>query len=265
MRLFAEWIPPASLAERERLWQALASGIPVPAEPGWDGFPIRGCFADAVAWVALGLARALEYVHSLGILHGDIKPANILLTLHDGPQLLDFGLARALDSVESTDMALFGGTLPYMAPEQLEAFISLSPELWKRVGAAADLYGLGLVLNELLTGRSPKLPDPTMPLPRAVRALLDWRAALPTSRSDVGPRVPEALEAIVKRCLAFLPSDRYADARSLIADLRRYLDLRPSRGAPSWSRERDQRNRAVSRRQWGRSRSTVALRGRLMR
>ena len=98
------------------LWQALASGNPVSAEPGWDGFPIRGCFADAVAWVALGLARALEYVHSLGILYGDIKPANVLLTLHDGPQLLDFGLARALDSVESTDKALFGGTLPYMAP-----------------------------------------------------------------------------------------------------------------------------------------------------
>ena len=259
-------VDPASRPRGARaLWQALASGSPVPAEPGWDGFPIKGCYADAVAWVALGLARALEYVHSLGILHGDIKPANVLLTLHDGPQLLDFGLARALDSVESTDMALYGGTLPYMAPEQLEAFISLSPDLWKAVGAAADLYGLGLVLNELLTGRSPRAARPDDAIapscPRAARL----EGGSPASRIAVGPRVPEALEAIVRHCLAFLPSDRYPDARSLVADLRRYLDLRPSSGAPSWSRERDHRNRVVPRSQWGRSRSAVAFRGRLMR
>ncbi len=223
------------------LCRASNPGGASPSGPGWDGFPDGGCYADAAAWVALCLARALEYVHSRGILHGDIKPANVLLTLHDGPQLLDFGLARAPDSVERTDTSLYGGTLPYMAPEQLEAF--LAPDLWKAVGAAADLYGLGLLLDELLTGRPPDLPDPTMPLARAVRALLERRAAPPPSRNAPGPQVPEALGAIVARCLAFLPSDRHPDARSLVEDLGRYLDPRPSRGSPSWSRGEARRAR----------------------
>ena len=247
------------------MWQALASGNPGTAEPGWDGFPIRGCFADAVAWVALGLARALEYVHSLGILHGDIKPANVLLTLHDGPQLLDFGLARAPDSGESTDMALFGGTLPYMAPEQLEAFISVSPDLWKAESAPADLYVLGLVLNELADGPVSQAARPDNAVapscPRAARLeggsprVADRRRAARVGSARSDRTAP----------LAFLPSDRYPDARSLVADLRRNLDLRPSNGTPSWSRERDHHSRGVSRRQCGRSRSTVAFRGRLTR
>jgi serine/threonine protein kinase len=221
---------------------------------GWDGFPARGGFADAAAWVALGSARALEYVHSRGILHGDIKPANVLLTLHHGPQLLVFGLARTPDSVEGADVNLYGGTLPCMSPEQLEAFISVSPGLWKAVGEPADLYGLGLLLDELLTGRSPDLPDPTMPLPRAIRALLDRRAGPPPSRIATGRRVPGALGRIVARCLAFLPSDRYPGARALVEDLRRYLDRRPASGAPSWPRVEDYRTR-VKRTRWERSRS----------
>ncbi len=254
------------------LWRALGPVGAGASRPGWDGFPNRGCYADAAAWVALGLAQALEYVHSRGILHGDIKPANVLLTLHHGPQLLDFGLARAPDSVEGADIKLYGGTLPYMSPEQLEAFLSSSPSLWKAVGAPADLYGLGLLLDELLTGRSPDLPDPTLPLPRAIRALLGRRAAPPPSRIAFGPSMPETLGRIVARCLAFLPSDRYPDARSLVEDLRRYLDRRPAAGAASWSRgdeyriRRDEyRIRLVRRVQWGRSRSAAGFSGRLMR
>jgi serine/threonine protein kinase len=172
----------------------------------------------------------LEYVHSEGILHGDIKPANVLLTLRDGPQLLDFGMSRVPDSGEGTDIRFCGGTLLYMAPEQLEAF--LAPNLWKDVGAASDLYGLGLLVAELLTGRSPDLPDPTTPLPRVVRTLLDWRVAPPRIAFEL--RVPKALRAIVTRCLAFQPSDRYPNARSLAEDLQGYLDRRTARRAPSW-------------------------------
>jgi serine/threonine protein kinase len=210
------------------LWRALAPTGAGPSGPGWGRFPVGGSYADAAAWVALGLARALGYVHSRNIVHGDIKPANVLLSLRDGPQLLDFGLARLPESAERAGDAPCGGTLAYMAPEQLEAF--LAPDLWKAVGAAADLYGLGLLLAELLTGRPPDLPDPTKSLPWAVRALLDDRETRPPSRIVLGPWVPEALGAIVARCLAFRPADRYLDAGSLVEDLRRYLNRWPARG-----------------------------------
>jgi serine/threonine protein kinase len=212
------------------LWRAVAPAGVRPSGFGWEGFPKEGSYPDAAAWVALRLARALEYVHSKGILHGDIKPANVLLTLRNGPQLLDFGMSQAPHSGEGTDIKRCGGTLPYMAPEQLEAF--LVPSLWKDVGPAADLYGLGLLLAELLTGRSPDLPDPTTPVPRVVRTLLEWRAAPPRIAFEL--RVPKSLGAVVTRCLEFLPSDRFPNATSLIEDLQRYLDRRPARRAPSW-------------------------------
>jgi serine/threonine protein kinase len=172
----------------------------------------------------LTLARALDYVHSQGILHCDIKPANVLLTLRDGPQLIDFGLARASESSEREAMTLCGGTPPYMAPEQLEALIA--PDRWKHVGVPADLYGLGLLMNELLTGRSPDLPDLGLPLPHVVRRLLNSRAIPPSVEGPSRLRVPKALRAIATRCLAYLPSDRYQDAGSMVEDLRRYLDRR---------------------------------------
>jgi serine/threonine protein kinase len=205
----------------------------------------------------LSLARALEYVHSEDIVHGDIKPANVLLTVRNGPQLLDFGMSRAPVLHGGLDITSCGGTLPYMAPEQLEAF--LAPDLWKDVGAAADLYGLGLLLAELLTGRSPDLPNPTTPLPRVVRKLLDWRAAPPQIAFEL--RVPKALGAIVTRCLAFLPADRYPNARSLVEDLQRYLDRRPARRASSWSRGENHRHRIMQRGRWGRSQPAANSRG----
>jgi serine/threonine protein kinase len=222
--------PPGSGHGARALWRAVAPAGVDPSGPGWHGFPAGGSYPDAAAWVVLRLARALEYVHSEGILHGDIKPANVLLTLHNGPQLLDFGMSRAPSSTWGKDIKFCGGTLPYMAPEQLEAF--LAPDLWKDVGAGADLYGLGLLLAEVLTGRSPDSPDPTTALPRVVRTLLDWRAAPP--RLALEARVPKALGEIMIRCLAFHPSDRYPNARALAEDLRRYLDHRPAMRAPSW-------------------------------
>jgi len=233
------------------LWRASAEGGACARGPGWDGFPDSGCYADAAAWVGLALAGALEHVHRRGFLHSDVKPANVLLAVHEGPQLLDFGLARAPGSAERAGEMLYGGTPPYMAPEQLEAF--LAPELWKAVGAAADLYGLGRLLEELMTGLAPEPHDPTLPLPRAIRALLERRSAPPAWRLAGGPQVPEALGAIVARCLAYQPSERYRDARCLAEDLRGYLDRRPGGGVlgPRGGRDRE---RVMRRGQWGRPR-----------
>jgi len=199
-------------------------------QAGWQGFPDQGSYVDGVAWLIGILAKALSYAHSQGIMHRDVKPANILLTLRDGPQLLDFNLAHDPHSRDQAESALRGGTLPYMAPEQLEAF--LDPQCWEKVKASADLYSLGLVMHELLTGEPPEVPEQDFPLPRAIRALLDRRKSYPVSCTrTLNPNVPHALEAIIAKCLATSPSDRYADALSLAEDLQRFLEHRPLRHA----------------------------------
>ena len=196
-----------------------------PRGDGWKGFPERGSYTQGVAWIAMVLARALHYAHGKQIYHCDVKPANILLTINHGPQLLDFNLAESPHSPDDVRAALHGGTLPYMAPEQIAAF--LNPELWPRVGAGADIYSLGLVLRELLTGQMPDLPKAGLPAPRAMSDLLDRRHFLDVAVRRFNPSIPPSLEAIVAKCLAFSPSDRYADAESLARDLERFLNHQP--------------------------------------
>jgi serine/threonine protein kinase len=196
-----------------------------PRGDGWEGFPVRGSYAQGVAWLAMIVARALHYAHGKQTFHRDVKPGNILLTLHNGPQLLDFNLAESPHSADHAKAALHGGTLPYMAPEQIEAFIN--PDLWDKVGASADIYSLGLVFRELLTGQKPELPEPSVPPARAFRAVLDRRPFLDPSVRRLNPAIPHALEAIVAKCLSLAPENRYADARALEEDLDRFLKNEP--------------------------------------
>ena len=188
---------------------------------GWESFPFRGSYAEGVAWVAATLAEALAYAHAKNIYHRDVKPANVLLTYGFGPQLLDFNLSHDPHSAEQAEAALRGGTLPYMAPEQLEAF--LDPTRWDEVVGQADLYSLGLLMRELLTGQAPETPEPALPLPRAIRALLDRRLEFHSGLRQANPKIPHALEAVVERCLSFAPGDRYHDAGALAEDLRLFL------------------------------------------
>ncbi|MFO0910667.1 MAG: serine/threonine-protein kinase [Isosphaeraceae bacterium] len=248
----------------------------VPSGPAWADFPARGIYADGVAWVGRGLAKALDYAHSQGIEHRDVKPANVLLTFHQGPQLLDFNLAHDPSSAVEATAALRGGTLPYMAPEQLRAF--LDPAQWAAVDARADLYSLGLVLREMLTGISPDVPEPGIPLTRAISGLLDRRSDLvaipPAHRThwfrsrthessaasatattneerlaaasseagaaaDAEPRpvrVPSALATIVARCLHPDASRRYRTGAELAEDLDCYLKRLPLKHCPNPSR-----------------------------
>ena len=196
-----------------------------PRGDGWEGFPIRGKYAEGAAWIVMIVARALHYAHRKQTFHRDVKPGNILLTLHNGPQLLDFNLAESPHSADHARAALHGGTLPYMAPEQIEAFIN--PDLWNKVGAQADIYSLGLVLRELLTGQKPELPDPAVAPARALRAVLDHRPFLDASVRRFNPAIPHALEAIVAKCLTLAPADRYPDACELEQDLDRFLKHQP--------------------------------------
>ena len=173
------------------------------------------------------LARTLHYAHAMRTFHRDVKPGNVMLTFQHGPQLLDFNLSESPHAAQHAEAAMLGGTLPYMAPEQIEAF--LNPELWGKVGARADIYSLGLVLRELLTGEAPDLPDEKLPPPRAMRALLDRRARLEVRLRQSNPDVPGALEAIAERCLCFDPDQRYPDAQALAEDLERFLARKPLR------------------------------------
>jgi serine/threonine protein kinase len=236
-------VQPAGRPRQARdLWNALVEGtavgtIPVstpereallrrgPAGDGWTGFPVRGTFAQGVAWIGMILARTLHYAHGMRTFHRDVKPGNVLITLHHGPQLLDFNLAESPHAAQHAESAMLGGTLPYMAPEQIEAF--LNPDLWGTVGARADIYSLGLVLRELLTGQAPDVPDDHLPPARALRDLLDRRSCLKTDVRHDNPIIPHALAAVVERCLAFRPEDRYPDGQALADDLQRFLSREP--------------------------------------
>ena len=192
---------------------------------GWADFPIWGSYPDACAWLAASMADALAHAHSRGILHRDVKPANILLSAAERPPAARLQPRSRSQRARAGRERLRGGTLPYMAPEQLEAF--RDPGRWDEVGPTADLYALGLVLSELLTGRRPETPPADMPLPRALNDLLALRFDGWPPIRDTNPQVPHALEAIVRRCLAHDPADRYPDASAFAEDLRAFLRRRP--------------------------------------
>jgi eukaryotic-like serine/threonine-protein kinase len=162
-------------------------------------------FPDAVLWLGEKLAQALAHAHDRGILHRDIKPANILLTDDGQPMLLDFNLAHDTNLDRAQGM---GGTPAYMAPEQLLALKNRSGI----VDARADLYSLGLVLAELLLGRSPFDTD---------KQLVSFRA--------INPTVTPSCEAILRKCLAVKPDERYACAHELAEEFRRQLEHQPLR------------------------------------
>jgi serine/threonine protein kinase len=221
---------------------------------GWSDFPASGSYADAVAWVGRKMAGALAHAHEEGFFHRDVKPENILLTARDGPQLIDFNLAHAPDLAEQAVAAHRGGTLPYMAPEHLEAF--RDPEHWPSVVASADIYSLALVLRELLTLRTPTRPPAGMPLPRAINAMIVSRSGRPVSIRRIRRDVPHALEAIIGKCLEPDVNKRYPSAAALEEDLMLYLERRPLRHASNPSRIETSANRVWRHR---RSAALVAL------
>ncbi|MDX2037979.1 MAG: protein kinase [Isosphaeraceae bacterium] len=219
--------PPRTAGELKSMILA-GNESPDLASPIWNDFPSKGGYAYGVAWIIWKLAGALVHAHSHGILHRDVKPANILLSYEQGPLLLDFNLAHASATVEEAEAAARGGTLPYMAPEQLRAFLGTTE--WADVGPEADIYALGLILRELLTGvprdsRSGARLSPS----RAIHSALDERSLErePLHLQHAG--VPPVLSAIVDRCLAFDPADRYRSAADLVDDIGNFLLHRPTR------------------------------------
>jgi serine/threonine protein kinase/tetratricopeptide (TPR) repeat protein len=201
----------------------------------------RLSYPQAVAWIVARLAGALDYAYSRGVLHGDVKPSNILLTAAGEPMLLDFNLAVGWQLPGGGDLpGDLGGTLVYMAPERLQAVArpdgGIPPTAADR--HRADLYALGMVLVEALTGR---IPDHPRGSPRAARELA---VALARSREQGAGTlirslrftIAPALQSIVSRCLAPDPADRYHRASELAEDLDRWCTDRPLAFArePHW-------------------------------
>jgi tetratricopeptide (TPR) repeat protein len=270
---------PAAMAERQRFrHEALAAGrldhpniVPI-YEAGEVG-PI--CYIAAafcpgitlaarlqqrpepVSWreaaqMTIVLAQAVQHAHSRGVLHRDLKPANILISefpndagIADSDsqsiqnlKITDFGLAKITD--EDTGQTRSGvvlGTASYMAPEQAEGKS-------REVGTAADVYSLGAILYEMLTGRPPFVGESQL------ATLQQVRETEPVAPRRLNPRVPRDLETICLKCLQKQPQRRYASAGALAEDLQRFLAGEPILARPVSTSERAWK--------WSRRRPTTA-------
>ncbi len=178
-----------------------------------------GCLADwldgtpwpapRAAQLVETLARAMHTAHQAQVVHRDLKPANVLLTEEGEPKITDFGLAKKLDEQVRTQTGAILGTPSYMAPEQAGGKS-------QEIGPAADVYALGAILYELLTGRPPFVA--ATPLDTVLQVVSEE----PVLVRQLQPRTPRDLETICLKCLQKQPGARYASALRLAEDLRRF-------------------------------------------
>lgn len=173
---------------------------------------------EVVCWLGVQLAEALEYAHQHGVLHRDVKPANVLLAADGAPKLADFNISRSDRLEETADEAFVGGSLAYMAPEHLTAFHRQTAAL---VDARSDLYSLGVLLWELLHGARPFADVSADNLDGAIHAMILQRETGPPAYTcSDGGSLPRILERVLRRCLAPRPEDRFATAARLARELR---------------------------------------------
>ena len=173
---------------------------------------------SAAAELGSQVARALGSAHEKGVIHRDIKPQNVLLTDTGDAKVTDFGIARAATATTTSQSNLILGTAGYMSPEQAKG---------EPVGPQSDLYSLGVVLYEMLTGELPySAEDP-------VALVMKHVNESPPSPREANPEVPEALDALTLKLLAKKPEDRYASAAELADDLERVRSGLPPTAAAS--------------------------------
>ena len=216
--------PPALRTGRDllRALDLVQSGLPViVTSRGQDRMALdRLSYVGAVCWIGACLADALQHAHERDLLHLDLKPSNVLLSCDAQPMLLDFHLARGPIRAGGPPPARIGGSPAYMPPEQRAALdaVRRNHAVPSAVDGRADVYALGLILQEALGGDVP----------------LETAAATRTLRRR-NPRVSVGLADILRKCLAPDPRDRYPGAAALATDLRRHLADLPLGGVANRS------------------------------
>lgn len=184
-----------------------------------DGRPLSSILKSAgtltperTADIGSHVAAALGYAHKHGVIHRDVKPGNVLITDDGHVKVTDFGIARAINTEESlTQTGAVMGTATYFSPEQAEGL---------GVDARSDIYSLGVVLFEMVTGRPPFLGD--SPVAVASKHVRDN----PPAPRELNPQIPPTFEAIILKSMAKNPAHRYTNAEELRADLLRYNEGR---------------------------------------
>jgi len=186
------------------------------------------------------VAGAVEHLHQQGIVHRDLKPSNILLDGQGQPHVSDFGLAKVFSADSSaTATGVITGTPSYMSPEQAAGRNA-------QVGPASDIYSLGAILYEMLTGHPPFAED------NPLDTLMQVLSREPVLPRTINPKIPKLLQLICLKCLAKSPDARYASAQALAEDLERF-----ARGEPLQARPPSLKQRVL---RWGRRQPALASR-----
>jgi serine/threonine protein kinase len=209
-----------------------ARGDSAPEESALRGRLAVMTWVEVVCWLGAKLAGALAHAHRLGVLHRDVKPANVLLTGDGTPKLADFNVSCCSKLDGAGPAAIFGGSLAYMSPEQLEAFNPAHSRSPDSLDGRSDLYSLGVLLWELLVGRRPFTDE----------ALGDgWQASLdqmlahrrkgppPPNRAALPPDDSEGLCDVLMTCLKPDPAERFPSAEALASRLALCLQPRGQR------------------------------------
>jgi serine/threonine protein kinase len=244
---FARSVPAEQRSGRtllEAVDRALAArGESPPAESFGRARLARMGWAEVVSWVGIRLADALAYASGRGVLHRDVKPANVLLTAEGSPQLADFNVSFSSKLEGATPAAFFGGSLAYMSPEHLEAFDPNHPRGPESLDARSDLYALGVMLWELLTGSRPFADEEWK---TSWSSLLEQMAEqrrggmAASCLTQVPARCPPGLVETLRTCLAADTERRFASGQELVRELTLCLEPRaqgllgPNR--PAWRR-----------------------------
>ncbi|WP_181064605.1 serine/threonine-protein kinase [Nocardia nova] len=183
---------------------------------------------ETVAWLGRRLAEALDYAERRGVLHRDIKPANVLLSADAAPKLADFNISFSDHVAGSSPVAYFGGSLAYMSPEHLEASHPQLSGTVDDLDTRSDIYALGVMLWELLTGRRPFPPTAAKDSQDSVEQLLDTRRRpiAPQFLDDLPADCPASLRRVLLTCLAPQRTDRWVNGAELAQQFELCLDPR---------------------------------------
>jgi serine/threonine protein kinase/TPR repeat protein len=204
--------------------------IGVPGTPrGWRK---SWNYAEGILYLGAQVAEALAFTHSKGFLHCDIKPSNVLVTEAGQALLFDFNLSFLEQAAGPT----VGGTIPYMAPEQLELITADKSRRPPRLDARTDIFGLAVTLFELLTGRLPFGSMPThLTKSQTISHFLERQRRGPPSLRSINPQVDSRIASVIESCLSFRPEDRLQNASELAGAL--WLELAWHRHAFRWLSE----------------------------